>query len=74
MKMPKFTFCGKREDNKLIFLFLNFDMYSLLEFNSRKRLLTFDDLKQDRIKFGAAPIHSLSDVFVSVAVAAVVVD
>ena len=48
--------------------------YSLLEFNSSKRLLTFDELKRDRINFEAAPIHRLSDVFVSVAVAAVVVD
>ena len=51
--------------------------YNLLEFNSRKRLLTFDELKRDRItgtKFEAAPIHLLSDVFVAVAVAAIVVD
>ena len=56
------------------FLFFSELRYNLLVFTSKKRLPTFGELNRDRMKFEAAQIHLLSDVFVTVAVAAVVVD
>ena len=47
-------------------------LYTLLEFNSGKKLPTFDELNEmagiSAIKFETARLHFVSDVFVAVAV------
>ena len=47
VKMPNFTFCGECEHKKTtLFSFPDHLQYSLLELNSRKKLPTFDELKE----------------------------
>ena len=72
--MSNFTFCGGREHKSTTFFFFPELRYNLLVFTFKKRLPTFGELNRDRMKFEAAQIYLLSDVFVTVAVAAVVVD
>ena len=68
VKMPNFTFCGECEHTRqrLCFSFPELQ-YSLLEFNSRKiNIANIWRIEQDRIsamKFEAAWLHFLSDVF-----------
>ena len=45
VKMPNFTFCGECEHKTTLFSFPELQ-YSLLEFNSRRKLPTFDELKE----------------------------
>ena len=71
VKFPNFTFA--EDGNKRQQLSFSFPELccSPLEFNSKKNLPTFDELKLDgisEIKFGPAQIHFLSDVFVALAV------
>ena len=67
--MPNFTSCGGREQKTTIFFFPSFPelWFSLLEFNSRKTANSWRVKRNgiSAIKFEAARLHLLSDVFVA---------
>ena len=70
VKVPDFTFCRGWKDKTTLLFFYSELWYSLLEFNSKK-IANLWRIKRDgisAIKFQAARIHFLSDVFVVVAV------
>ena len=69
VKLPNFTFCRGREQKTTTFLFFSWTLM-----HSPKKLANIWRIKRDgisAIKFEAAQIHFLSDVFVAVAVAVV---
>ena len=69
LKRPKFTFCRGREQKLFRFPFLNFD--AVLENSTPKNFASIWIIKRvgiSAIKFEAAQIHFLKDVFVAVAV------
>ena len=73
VKMPA-TFCGGREQDKdPFFLFLNFD--TVFKNSTPEKIANIWRIERDRIstiKFEAARLHFLSEVFVAVAVAVTV--
>ena len=71
VKVPHFTFCQVRELKTTTFFFFSWTLIQSLEFNSRKNISSIWRIKQDgisAIKFEAARIHFLRDVFVALAV------
>ena len=71
MKMPNFTFC-KDVNTRQGFSFPE-RRYSLLKFNSRKKIANIWQIEHDgisAIKFEAVTLYFLSDVFVAVVVVA----
>ena len=71
--MPNFTFCkdlNTRQGFSFSFPELR---YSLLKFNSRKKIANIWQIERDgisAIKFEAVPLYFLSDVFVAIVVVA----
>ena len=71
MKMPNFTFC-KDENTRQGFSFPEL-RYSLLKFNSRKKIANIWQIEHDgisAIKFEVVTLYCLGDVFVAVVVVA----
>ena len=74
VKMPNFTFFGGREHKTTTFFFFSRPLMQYFRIQLQKHLPTFDEMNEmerdgiSAIKFEAARLHFLSDVFVAVVV------